>query len=89
MAEVERFWCSRDGQFDLDSDGFLADPADLILGRINRNPQVISTSDLQNTRAVVMLGETGAGKSKLLERPDRLIPPGPNRLAINLTPFGS
>jgi hypothetical protein len=89
MADIERFWCPRNGQYSLDNDGFLADPDDLILGRISPNPQAIPTSELQNTRGLVMLGEMGAGKSTIFERPDQLIPAGMTRRVINIAPFGS
>jgi hypothetical protein len=89
MAEVERFWCPSDGQFYLDGDGFLADPTEPIFGQISPNPQAISTSELQSTRGLVMLGEMGAGKSTILKRPDQLIPAGVTRLEINLAPYGS
>ena len=89
MADIERFWCPRDVQFYLDNDGFLADPDNLILGRISPNPQAIPTSELQNTRGLVLLGEMGAGKSTIFERPDQLIPPGMPRRVINIAPYGS
>lgn len=89
MAEVERFWCRRDGQFYLDSDGFLADPTEPIFGQIRPNQQAISTTELQGTRGLVMLGEMGAGKSTILKRPDQLIPASVTRLEINLAPYGS
>ncbi|WP_133056221.1 NACHT domain-containing protein [Mycolicibacterium tusciae] len=89
MADIERFWYLRGNQFYLDSDGFLADPDDLILGRISGNPDAIPTSELRDSRALVMLGEMGTGKSKVLELPDRLVPPGVEVLAIDLAPYGS
>ena len=89
MAEVERFWCVRGGQPSLDSDGFLSDPSSLILDRFSANPEAIQTSELRNNRAVVMLGEMGIGKSTVLRRPELLIPPALDVLAINLSPFGS
>ena len=89
MADVERFWCLSDGQFHLDGDGFLADPTRPIFGQISPNPQAISTSELRNTRGLVMLGEMGAGKSTILQRPDQLIPAGMTQLVIDLAPYGS
>lgn len=89
MADIERFWCPLGGEFRFDSDGFLADPEDLILGRINPNPQAIATSELRDSRALVMLGEMGSGKSTLLERPDRLVAPSAEILAINLAQYGN
>jgi hypothetical protein len=89
MAEVERFWCPSDGQFYVDSDGFLADPTQPIFAQISPNPQAISTSELRDIRGLVMLGEMGAGKSTILEPPDQLIPPGMERLVIDLAPYGA
>lgn len=89
MANIDRFWCLRDGQYYLDGDGFLADPNDLILERISPNPQAIPTSDLQDTRGLVLLGEMGAGKSTILEQPDQLIPLGVPRRVMNIAPYGS
>jgi hypothetical protein len=89
MANIERFWCPTNGQFHLDGDGFLADPTQPIFGRISPNPEAISTSELQNTRGLVMLGEMGSGKSTILQRPDQLIPAGMTRLIIDLAPYGS
>lgn len=89
MADIERFWCPLGGEFHLDSDGFLADPEDLVFGRINPNPQAISTSELRGSRAVVMLGEMGTGKSTLLGRHDRLVVPSVEILAIDLSQYGN
>src|SRR5271169_1719511 len=89
MADIARFWCLSDGQFYLDGDGFLADPTRPIFGQISPNPQAISTWELRNTRGLVMLGEMGAGKSTILQRPEQLIPVGMTPLVIDLAPYGS
>jgi hypothetical protein len=89
MADIERFWCLRDGQFHLDNDGFLADPNELIFGRIRANPEAIRTPELRGLGAVVMLGEMGAGKSKVLESPDLLVAPGIDLIRVNLAEYGS
>jgi hypothetical protein len=89
MADVERFWCPRDGQTHFDDSGFLADPNDLVIGRVSSNPDALSTSELQGARALVMLGEMGSGKSRVLERLDRIVPPGVQPIAIDLAPYGS
>jgi hypothetical protein len=89
VADVERFWCRPDRQFYLD-DGFLWDPNELIFGRVGSNPEAIATSALRNVRAVVMLGEMGAGKTTVLKAPGELVPPDVrDLLAIDLSVIGS
>jgi hypothetical protein len=89
MADIERFWCRPDRQFYLD-DGFLSDPNELIFGRVSSNPEAIETEALRNARAVVMLGEMGAGKTTVLKAPSELVPPDvQDVLAIDLALIGS
>jgi hypothetical protein len=89
MAEVERFWCARGKQFGLDRDGFLTDPERPIVDRFSSNPEAIPTSALRSARSAVLLGEMGAGKSTVLQRPELLLPLGIKVLAIDLAQYGS
>ncbi len=64
-AEVPRFWCRLQDGCILDDAGYLMDPEALFLGH-SRNPAAIPTDRLAQDRVVVLLGEPGIGKSRVL-----------------------
>ena len=60
-----RYWAPRDGFFDLSDDGFLVDPES---ERAQYSVQKLyNLPELQNYRALALLGEPGIGKSDTLE----------------------
>src|SRR5580704_1793271 len=60
-----RYWARRDGFVDLSDDGFLVDPES---ERARYSAQKLHTlSELQQYRALALLGEPGIGKSVTLE----------------------
>lgn len=54
-----RFWVPRDGVVDLSDAGFLLDPLEYRL----RSPGPVQLAALQESKALVLLGEPGIGKS--------------------------
>jgi hypothetical protein len=88
---LRRFWIPQGQAFDLESDGYLADPEARILGVRWRNVQSLSPDDLRSRRCVVLLGEPGSGKSTFLEQETPLLPYGCSAepLFVDLTPYGS
>src|SRR5689334_15046209 len=64
-----RFWVRTDGIIDLSDAGFLHDPAE----GLGRSPRPAQLSELQNWKALALLGEPGIGKSTTLrEEADRV-----------------
>src|SRR6185312_15455624 len=59
--EWRRFWCRREGNLQLDFQGYLADPEGD--GWIRQTDDVVEFSKLSSTPCVVLLGEPGMGKS--------------------------
>lgn len=60
----QRFWIPQTGQLDLSDAGFLRDPVGDYFGR----DELRSLADLENYRALALLGEPGIGKSSELKR---------------------
>lgn len=65
VGGIPRFWSARDAVVGLDADGFLTDPTTTFLTS-TLNPAVRSADDIRTTRALVLLGEPGSGKSTAL-----------------------
>jgi hypothetical protein len=66
----QRFWVPQTGHLDLSDAGFLRDPADDYFGR-DELRQIV---DLEDYRALALLGEPGIGKSSELKREhDRIV----------------
>lgn len=57
----QRFWCPREGAFELDHEGFLYDP-DSEHGP-TMNPKVVRFDAVAATPCLILLGEPGIGKS--------------------------
>ena len=60
----QRFWIPQTGQLDLPDAGFLRDPVGDYFGR----DELRSLADLENYRALALLGKPGIGKSSELKR---------------------
>lgn len=60
----QRFWIPQTGQLDLSDAGFLRDPVGDYFGR----DELRSLAELENYRALALLGEPGIGKSSELKR---------------------
>jgi hypothetical protein len=60
----QRYWVSQDGNIDLSDDGFLVDPT--IDTTQARAPKLHTLHDLQDFRALALLGEPGIGKTATL-----------------------
>jgi hypothetical protein len=71
LYDWKRFWCPREGRFDLADRGFLVDPEDALawFGRSD----VVSFESIADAPCVVLLGEPGIGKSTALELECRAI----------------
>lgn len=88
-ADVERFWCARDGSYTLDGDGFLRDPDSAWFGSHSLNPDAVRTAELRERRCLVLLGEPGSGKSTQASRAGQLVPDGVPVVSIDLAAYGS
>jgi len=67
----QRFWIARTGTVDLSDGGFLVDPTNLLLRSSATKP--LPLTELNDYRALVLLGEPGIGKSTtLLEEAERI-----------------
>ena len=86
---VERFWSPREGEYALDSDGFLRDPDITFAGERLANGGVLRTADFQGARCVVLLGEPGSGKSTVVGQPARLVADAVSVLQFDLASYGS
>lgn len=64
----QRFWCPQDGGYQLDFEGFLADPESESALFWNKNLKPLSASSINSNRCLILLGEPGIGKSKALEQ---------------------
>lgn len=81
---VTRFWARTSARVLLDEDGFLLDP----LATYSVQPdEVVSTADITDIRAAVLLGPMGAGKS--YEVANSLISPTNETAFFDLAQFGS
>ncbi len=58
----QRFWVRQGSSYNLDHEGYLADPGELEYGPLIR-PEVLATEKLWHTQCVVLLGEPGIGKT--------------------------
>jgi hypothetical protein len=66
---VKRFWSPRDDDIAVDEAGFLLDPEHDFFK--HANPSAVRLSGLRNFPCLVLLGETGLGKSTDLEEENR------------------
>jgi hypothetical protein len=60
----QRYWCRSPGKFELDHQGFLADPATKSWYQTNRELKTLE--EVESTCCLALLGEPGAGKSNVL-----------------------
>ncbi len=61
----KRYWCPREGSFDLSDDGYLVDPEDQ--HRLLFACDVRPYADISTIPCLVLLGEPGIGKTTALE----------------------
>lgn len=61
----KRFWCPRNAQIDLSDRGYLVDPESK-WGHYS-NSELVELDTLTDTRCLILLGEPGIGKSRVIE----------------------
>ena len=61
--EWKRYWCPRDGKYNLSLHGFLQDPGENHL----YNPDLVTLDDISEIPCLVLLGEPGIGKSRTMQ----------------------
>ncbi|RXR28094.1 ATP-binding protein [Oerskovia turbata] len=88
-VSVERFWCTRGGDYALDEDGLLRDRDSTWFGARSANPDVVRTDELGEHRCLALLGEPGAGKSTVITGATQLAPSGVPVLSFDLASYGS
>jgi len=81
MYEWTRLWCPYGGQIAID-EGYLVEPRG---GFAQVNTSLITTRDLPPVRALVLLGESGIGKSVEIRR---MADGAPGSVRLNLGDFG-
>lgn len=88
---VRRFWVPAGGQYELDAEGYLADPEAVVLGQRWHNTEALSSEDLRFHRSVVLLGEPGSGKTTFLRNEGPLLPPDvvTGIIKVNLASYSS
>lgn len=74
-VDVQRFWCSSEGSYRVDSDGYLADPE-------AGEKHVLATTQLSTYRCLVLLGEPGAGKTRAVDTHEPFLPPEAGRMPV-------
>ncbi|MGF0118270.1 hypothetical protein ACQFYA_18405 [Promicromonospora sp. Marseille-Q5078] len=89
QTRLQRFWCSRDGSYSLDDDGFLRDPNAAMLHTESAGTGIEATEQLGDYRCLVLLGEPGAGKSTAIADTTFLAAGGVSVLAFDLSSYGS
>ncbi|MBX7255913.1 MAG: hypothetical protein K1Y02_06095 [Candidatus Hydrogenedentes bacterium] len=84
----KRFWCPRESKINLADDGYLCDPDDEF-GRY-LNPDAKDYASIADTACLVMLGEPGIGKSRVVdEAAEGARRAGVPFISENLRQFGS
>lgn len=67
----KRFWCPREGSYQLTDAGYLVDYDDA--PSYLANPNIVSLEDLFDIRCLILLGEPGIGKSTEIEKHSKFI----------------
>jgi predicted NACHT family NTPase len=86
----KRYWCPREGEFILSSDGFLQDPGENHLF----NPDLVTIEEISAIPCLILLGEPGIGKSSTMQVEKEAIDTkihekGDKALWIDLRSYGS
>jgi hypothetical protein len=61
----KRYWCPREGEFSLDSEGYLHDP-ETLLGSAH-NSALKALTDIEDAACLILLGESGMGKTEAMK----------------------
>lgn len=88
---MRRFWLPSGQTYDVDDDGFLADPERAWGGVRWSNADASIDDDLRHYRVLVLLGEPGMGKSTFLKETRPLLPKDcdAKEVSFDLAEFGS
>ena len=86
----KRYWCPREGEFILSSEGFLQDPGENHLF----NPDLVTIEEISAIPCLILLGEPGIGKSSTMQVEKEAIDikiheKGDKALWIDLRSYGS
>lgn len=86
----KRYWCPREGTFNLSSEGYLQDRGDYRAF----NPDLVTFEEISEIPCLILLGEPGIGKSNTMQAEEKFIDSiikekGDQALWIDLRSYGS